>query len=182
MQMIVHTNIGQFIRSLDKAQLAIVNRTAFWVQKLTEYAEKKMKYHAPRTQRSTRKLKDSIDSEFHTSIIGMYGIAYVPEKIRYQFVIESGRSAEGHGKRVKWMKFPVENWKRGMRNPNILRCAHKGYFIFHSVKQGKIKGRYFVLKSYKDLLNFYEKNKHKILIGYAKDLFIGTYARAWIRV
>ena len=178
MQMLVKSNIQQLIRRATVSSAKVITKGMGVVEKLTKYAEKKMKYHAPsRTKRSTGKLKNRITSEVKGSVDKIRGIAYVPKNLGiYPIIVEIGRKYKHKAIKVSHiMKFPVGNWKKGSRNSGILKLSDGKFFRFKTVSQGKVKGKFFTKKAYDDLLKFYSKQQQKYMSLFRDDLIIRRY-------
>jgi hypothetical protein len=179
MELLVDSNINQLMASMAPAEARAYRMSSVWVTRLTRYAERKMKYHAPsRTQRSTGNLKNSITSQVKVSGMTVEGIAYVPSTVgAYQFVVEGGRRPQGR-RIYGYFSFPVQNWKKGRSNPDLRRYAHGGRFIFNArrsgIRMGYVKPNRFVAKSYRDLIRFYNVNRFRIEQNFIGTLFLST--------
>ncbi|KKN82785.1 hypothetical protein LCGC14_0306090 [marine sediment metagenome] len=154
------SQLKAFILSLSTAEIKIYNVGLNFVAKLTQYAEKRMKLHAPRTNRSTGRLKGGITSIVTPKTQSISGIAFVPEHIKYQFVIERGQKGKGRIEGSPRMTFSASNWKKARGNSVLMAKAKDGKFVFTSVKRGKFKGRFFRDKAYKDLLKYFDRTQY----------------------
>jgi len=183
MLVVIDQDLKNFLVTLSLAQIRVMGKGIYWVNKLTAYTKKRMQYHtAPRTTRASGKLSKSMVSKVSASAGKAYGIVYVPEGIKYQFLQEFGRKNKIE-KAIprsggKYMRFPIQNWKKGMRNPSISKLAHNGYFVFYKVAKGKVKGKFFTRKSFDDLLRFYAKRQANIIREIGDTIiFGGSYTR-----
>ena len=165
------SQLRAYILSLSTVERRMYNTGLKFVKVMTEYAEKRMKLHAPsRTKRSTGKLRSGIASEVSPTTNSVRGVAFVNSNVKYQFVIERGQKGGGRIQGNPQMSFPVASWKKASKNPALAATSYNGMFSFSSVKRGKYKGKFFTQKAFEDLHKYYEKIKSKHMFRFIQNI------------
>lgn len=169
----VEQNIEGFARSLGLNIKLVDKKAAWWVYKLTRYAQKKMKQYArSKTQRSTGNLSNSIATKFFKEGGSYGGEAFVDPDVAYQFATEYGIKSRKLIEGKPTLAFPVSSWKKARWNKarKVKKLPASGYFIFSRVKRGKYKGRHFTSRAYDDLIKYYMRNEQDILVKIGQSI------------
>lgn len=145
------SNVDRILLGLSSSGMRVNSRAVRIVSRLTNYANKKMKYYTPNSARTTGNLKNNIMKEVLYGGNRIEGISYVSDKVKYQYVLEYGNKSSDVIQGKPLMSFPTSSWKKSSTH----KFAVNGMFVFSRVKRGKYKGKHYTAKALRDLNYYY---------------------------
>lgn len=181
---VITKSLERYLTHLTTAEIRIAGASYYWVRRITEYAERRMKENIrPKSRRGKGTLRQSIKSKVTTSAKGITGIAYVPESIKHQFYVEYGsinrktiRSASKSA-----MSFPISSWENSA-GWQINKFATKsgksmGYYIFRKVRRGVYKGMGFTRKAFVETKTYINHQSRHIMDDIGNIILARTSVR-----